>query len=89
MDKTIRGDKHICSNCGTKFFDFKKEKIICPKCNTDLTAKKAKSSIDYKSTIVDEQKSTDPEASLEEEVVFDEEIEDIIDEEIDVEEEKL
>ena len=40
MNNGIKGDKHICSNCGTKFFDFNKTKILCPKCNTEVLNKK-------------------------------------------------
>jgi len=28
------GKKHTCANCGAKFYDFKKEQIACPKCET-------------------------------------------------------
>ena len=35
MEKSFRGQKHVCSNCNTKFFDFNKEKIICPNCKTE------------------------------------------------------
>ena len=35
MEKSLRGQRHVCSNCNTKFFDFNKEKIICPNCKTE------------------------------------------------------
>ena len=35
MEKSFRGQKHVCSNCNTKFFDFNKEKIVCPNCKTE------------------------------------------------------
>ena len=42
MEKSFRGQKHVCSNCNTKFFDFNKEKIICPNCKTEkIIPKKA------------------------------------------------
>ena len=40
MEKSFRGQKHICSNCNTKFFDFNKEKIICPNCKTEKVMQK-------------------------------------------------
>ena len=50
MEKSFRGQKHVCSNCNTKFFDFNKEKIICPNCKTEkIIQKKAPiSSLDFK-----------------------------------------
>ena len=42
MEKSLRGQRHVCSNCNTKFFDFNKEKIICPNCKTEkIIPKKA------------------------------------------------
>ncbi len=40
MEKSFRGQKHVCSNCNTKFFDFNKEKIICPNCKTEKKMQK-------------------------------------------------
>ena len=40
MEKSFRGQKHVCSNCNTKFFDFNKEKIICPNCKTEKKIQK-------------------------------------------------
>ncbi len=40
MEKSFRGQKRVCSNCNTKFFDFNKEKIICPNCKTEKKYKK-------------------------------------------------
>ena len=42
MEKSLRGQKHVCSNCNTKFFDFNKERIICPNCKTEVVMKKTK-----------------------------------------------
>ena len=39
MNNSIKGEKHICSNCGAKFFDLNKNPIICPKCNTEVVTK--------------------------------------------------
>ena len=36
MNKEKLGNKHICSNCGTKFFDLKKEVPTCPNCGTEI-----------------------------------------------------
>tara|TARA_B100000035_G_C20839525_1_gene482404 strand:+ start:499 stop:777 length:279 start_codon:yes stop_codon:yes gene_type:complete len=38
-NNNIKGDKHICSNCGQKFFDLNKRPIVCPKCNTEVLDK--------------------------------------------------
>ena len=32
MAKADLGAKRVCQNCGTKFFDFNKDPISCPKC---------------------------------------------------------
>lgn len=32
-----RGLKRICTNCGTRFYDFNKRPILCPACNTEFT----------------------------------------------------
>ena len=34
MDNDNKGNKHICRNCSTKFYDLNKKEIICPKCGT-------------------------------------------------------
>jgi len=36
MNKGKLGNKHLCSNCGTKFFDLKKEIPECPNCGTQV-----------------------------------------------------
>ena len=50
MEKSFRGQKHVCSNCNTKFFDFNKEKIICPNCKTEkiISNKAPLSSVGFK-----------------------------------------
>ena len=39
MNKDKLGNKHLCSNCGTKFFDLKKEIPTCPNCGTEIVIK--------------------------------------------------
>ena len=39
MNKEKLGNKHLCSNCGTKFFDLKKEIPTCPNCGTEIVIK--------------------------------------------------
>mgnify|MGYP001231568991 CR=1 FL=1 len=39
MNNSIKGEKHICSNCGAKFFDLNRKPIICPKCSTEVLEK--------------------------------------------------
>ena len=34
MDNDNKGNKHICRNCSTKFYDLNKKEVICPKCGT-------------------------------------------------------
>ena len=71
MEKSFRGQKHVCSNCNTKFFDFNKEKIICPNCKTEkiIQKKTIDSLVDFKT----EQKveTVDNNLELSEEVEFD------------------
>lgn len=33
----IRGFKRICGSCATRFYDFNKSPIICPKCKAEFT----------------------------------------------------
>jgi uncharacterized protein (TIGR02300 family) len=32
MNASDRGLKHLCSECGCKYFDLGKEVVVCPKC---------------------------------------------------------
>jgi uncharacterized protein (TIGR02300 family) len=32
MNKENLGNKHVCIQCGCKFYDLKKAQPICPKC---------------------------------------------------------
>lgn len=36
MVKPEWGKKITCTDCGAKFYDFKKAKIICPKCEAEV-----------------------------------------------------
>ncbi len=38
MAKPELGTKRTCQNCGTKFFDFSRDPITCPKCGTVFQA---------------------------------------------------
>lgn len=33
----IRGLKRVCATCQTKFYDFNKSPVICPKCSAEFT----------------------------------------------------
>ena len=88
MEKSFRGQKHVCSNCNTKFFDFNKEKIICPNCNTEkIIPKKAPiSSVDFKKEKEFETVDDNPEISKE--VEFDDdELDEVLEDAIDLEKE--
>ena len=78
MEKSFRGQKHVCSNCNTKFFDFNKEKIICPNCKTEkiIPRKAPISSLGIKT----EQKVEKVEDDLElsKEVEFDDELNEVL-----------
>ena len=30
------GEKHTCSNCGTKYYDLGSPDTVCPKCGTNI-----------------------------------------------------
>ena len=86
MDKTLRGNKHVCSNCSTKFFDFKKEKIICPKCGTELKIIKQNVIVPKKFNIKEKENNPENNLDVEEDENFNDDIEEVINDEIDVEE---
>lgn len=35
MVKPEWGGRHICYKCGARFYDMKKEPVLCPKCGAD------------------------------------------------------
>lgn len=37
MAKPEWGTKRSCDSCGAKFYDFQRDPIICPKCDTKVT----------------------------------------------------
>ncbi|MDP6389661.1 MAG: TIGR02300 family protein [Alphaproteobacteria bacterium] len=43
MAKTEWGTKHLCANCGAKFYDLKKKPPVCPKCETKVEPEQPKS----------------------------------------------
>lgn len=38
QERPERGKKHLCSNCGTRFYDFMHVPAICPKCGKEAVA---------------------------------------------------
>jgi len=40
MDRSDRGRKHLCPECGCKYYDMKKKTVACPKCGAKEPAKK-------------------------------------------------
>ena len=71
MEKSLRGKKHVCSNCNTKFFDFNKEKIICPNCKTEKIIQK-KTTVNFENLKTEKKVETvNDDLELSEEVEFD------------------
>lgn len=33
----IRGLKRVCASCATRFYDFNKDPVLCPKCGAEFT----------------------------------------------------
>lgn len=89
MDKTQRGNKHVCSKCNTKFFDFNKKIIVCPRCNTEVTTREENIMISEKIATKESSKKIDSEISLEEDVGFDDDLENVIDDEIELGEDEI
>lgn len=81
MEKSIRGQKRVCSNCNTKFFDFNKEKIICPNCKTEIIKKKTIPIVAENIKIKNEVNDLGEDVDLSEEVEFDDSIKEVIDDE--------
>ena len=71
MEKSLRGQKHVCSNCNTKFFDFNKERVICPNCKTEIVMKKKKPIISDDINTKEDNKKIVDDLELSEEVEFD------------------
>ncbi len=41
MAKPEWGTKRVCGSCGTRFYDLKREPVVCPKCEAERPADKA------------------------------------------------
>ncbi len=88
MEKSFRGQKHVCSNCNTKFFDFNKEKIICPNCKTEILMKKKMPINSGGLKIKEEIKTLDNDPELSEEVEFnDSELNKVLESDVNLDEE--
>ena len=88
MEKSFRGQKHVCSNCNTKFFDFNKEKIICPNCKTEILMKKKMPINSGGLKIKEEIKTLDNNPELSEEVEFnDSELNEVLESDVNLDEE--
>ncbi|MEE2956016.1 MAG: TIGR02300 family protein [Pseudomonadota bacterium] len=59
MAKAAWGEKRICEDCGTKFYDLRKDPIICPKCGSEFT--KPSLVISSRTKTADAKKSVAPE----------------------------
>lgn len=64
MAKPEWGVKRVCDSCGTRFYDFRKPEIVCPKCGTAVSAevKKPKKKTPANQDKEDIQKKADQEA---------------------------
>tara|TARA_Y100001970_G_C14081296_1_gene774858 strand:- start:321 stop:593 length:273 start_codon:yes stop_codon:yes gene_type:complete len=80
MNNGIKGDKHICSNCGTKFFDLNKTKILCPKCNIEVLNKKTSDNL----AVISKKDKTNVDTEIDDKIVDNVE-QDNIDEDMDTE----
>ena len=69
MDFELRGRKHICSTCGTKFFDLNKDKAICPNCGKEQINQEISSN--FEKSKVKQTKSVSAEDKLEKNINFD------------------
>ena len=88
MNFDLRGSKHTCTNCGAKFFDLNKDKVICPKCgkeqinkdthlNTQTSKTKKSIPIDSKNKLEEDINFDDDiDESVAEDVLLDDDIED-------------
>ena len=88
MNFDLRGSKHTCTNCGAKFFDLNKDKVICPKCgkeqinkdthlNTQTSKTKKSIPIDSKNKFEEDINFDDDiDESVAEDVLLDDDIED-------------
>ena len=76
MDNDNKGNKHICKNCSTKFYDLNKQEIICPKCGmkkADQNLKKVSKEQTIKSEDVEEVDNI-VEDELNDDISFDDEL---------------
>jgi uncharacterized protein (TIGR02300 family) len=35
IEPVDRGEKHLCPQCQTRFYDLKRPKVVCPRCGAD------------------------------------------------------
>ena len=78
MEKSLRGRKHVCSNCNTKFFDFNKDRIICPNCKKELVMKKKILNISDNLKTKDEDKNINDDMDMSEDVEFDDDLDEVV-----------
>ena len=78
MEKSFRGQKHVCSNCNTKFFDFNKEKIICPNCKTEKIIPKKIPISSFGIKTEQKVEKVEDDLDLSKEVEFDEELNEVL-----------
>ncbi|MCG8510338.1 MAG: TIGR02300 family protein [Rhodospirillales bacterium] len=65
MAKPEWGTKRMCQNCGTRFYDMRRDPPTCPACDTVFTAK---ASVRQRRTATPAAEKTDPAQSAPEEV---------------------
>lgn len=54
MVKPDLGNKRQCQHCATKFFDFNKSPILCPKCGATFVAAPVRASAAARAAVVDD-----------------------------------
>ena len=59
MAKAAWGEKRICANCGSKYYDLQREPIFCPKCGSEFI--KVSVQISSKTKMAAPKKSVAPE----------------------------
>lgn len=66
--KAELGTKHICPNCGTKYYDLNRDPIVCPRCGTPFETGTVRAARPQ-TAVKDEEEEVEVEAEAEAELV--------------------